>query len=86
MKHQIWIENYEENFEKLVTEIGDLRYDSLEIFLSLLSQKLKEDSIKDAERKRIKLARSLDLCSRDLDKASKNIKESWRISKPFMKS
>ncbi|MEQ8703083.1 MAG: hypothetical protein RIC19_04145 [Phaeodactylibacter sp.] len=49
MKYQKWIKNYEENFERLVTEIGDLRYDSLEIFLSLLSKKIKEDSVKDAE-------------------------------------
>ena len=85
MKHKKWITNYEENFEKLITEIGDLRYDSLEKFLFLLSKKIKQDSIKDAERTRNKLAESLDLCSQNLEKASKNIKESWRVSKPFMK-
>lgn len=85
MKHQKWIKNYEENFEKLAAEIGDLRYDSLEIFLSLLSDKIMQDSTKDAERKRSKLAKSLESCSKELKKATKNIEEAWRISKPFMK-
>ena len=80
MKHQKWIKNYEEDFEKLATEIGDLRYDSLELFLTLLSDKIKRDALKDAERKRGKLAKSLDLCSQNLRKASENIDESWRIS------
>ena len=84
MKHPKWINNYEENFEKLANEIGDLRYDSLEFFLSLLSDKIKRDSIKDSERQRTQLAKSLERCSQNLKAASENIKEAWRISKPFM--
>ncbi|MFK7807348.1 MAG: hypothetical protein AB8F74_06035 [Saprospiraceae bacterium] len=84
MKHQKWIRNYEGNFEKLATEIGDLRYDSLEVFLTLLSKKINQDSVKDADRKRIKLASSLELCSQNLENGAQHIKEAWRISKPFM--
>jgi predicted transcriptional regulator len=84
MKHEKWLNNYENNFEKLAVEIGSLRYDSLEKFLSLLSKKIEEDSEKDNERDRKKLSKSLKICSDNLNEASKSIKEAWRISKPFM--
>ena len=84
MKHQKWIKNYERNFEKLAEEVGDLRYDSLEEFLLLLSKKIGKDSVADERRGRKRLSKCLEECSKNLDSASKQIKESWRISRPFM--
>ena len=46
MKHKKWLPNYENKFEQLAEEIGDLRYDSLEKFLALLSEKIERDSNK----------------------------------------
>lgn len=84
MEHKKWINNYENDFERLAKEVGDLRYDSLEIFLSLLSRKIEEDGEKDTSRGRVKLGKSLETCSTNLKLASTQIKIAWKISKPFM--
>lgn len=84
MEHQTWIKNYEQNFEKLAEEIGDLRYDSLADFLLLLSQKIEKDGGKDRARGRVKLANALDETARQLKESSEHITEAWRICEPFM--
>jgi hypothetical protein len=83
-KHKIKIENYNGDLDQLVIEIGDLRYDVLEKFLSKLSNKIKEDGIKDESRGRVRLAKCLNLTSKELINGSKNIQEAWAISEPFM--
>jgi hypothetical protein len=75
---------YYKDFKKLADNIGDLRYDVLAEFLCLLSDKIKKDGEKDLKNGRVKLAHSLDLASKSLENAAKNIDESWTISMPFI--
>ncbi len=84
MEHKEWIDNYEDDFEKLTSEIGDLKYDALEIFLSLLSEKIAEDAMKDKARGRDKLGNSLENCAHNLKEASRNIQNAWIICEPYM--
>lgn len=84
-KHKSYINGYEENFEKLAEEIGDLRYDSLEKFLYLLSEKLSKDSFADASRNRVKLSKLLNISSSQIKLASKAINTAWIICEPHMK-
>lgn len=84
MQHKTHIE-YKNGLEDLVNDIGDLRYDTLETFIILLSEKIKNDSILDAARGRKNLALSLEKTSQSLHEAAVHMKEAWRISKPFMK-
>ena len=83
MKHKSNVDGFE-SLEKLATEIGDLKYDSLSEFLMLLSEKIKSDSKSDLERGRTKLSDSLISASDCLWESSIHIGESWRISKKFM--
>jgi hypothetical protein len=84
MKHKSWIKNYERNFEKLVEEIGDLRYDTLSEFLELLGKKIERDGQKDKSRGRINLANNLQNSAKALKESSESIKEAWRICEPYM--
>lgn len=84
MQHKDWIKGYENDFEKLATEIGDLKYDVLEKFLSLLSEKIEEDAVKDKARGRDKLGNSLENCAHNLKEASRNIQNAWIICEPYM--
>ena len=84
MKHKSWIKNYERDFEKLATEIGDLRYDALAEFLELLGHKIERDGQKDKSRGRVQLANNLQNAAKALIESAKNIKEAWRICEPYM--
>lgn len=82
-KHKTTI-SYEGGLQKLVEDISDLRYDSLYLFLTELSQKIIKDSEADYERKRVQLALSLLNAGNELSNAAGHINESWKISKPYM--
>lgn len=78
MKHKI-------NYDKLlIQELGNLRYDILEDFLFNLSKKIYEDSQKDLNNDRIKLAKSLKHASEHLNISSNHIKEAWLICKKYI--
>lgn len=68
---------YEGGLDKLVEDVGNLRYDALEEFLRQLSHKLARDGAADANRGRAKLAA-------ELHGAADHIAAAWRICKPFM--
>jgi len=76
--------DYEGPLEQLVEEIGDLRYDTLEEFLEKLSVKLREDALADYNRGRVQLAYRLNTAHYFIAFAKEQIKEAWRISKPYM--
>lgn len=76
--------DYEGPLDQLVEEIGDLRYDVLEEFLDKLSIKLREDALADYKRNRPKLAYHLNTAHYFIAFAKTQIKEAWRISKPYM--
>lgn len=76
--------DYEGSLDELVEEIGDLRYDVLEEFLDKLSNKLRKDALADYKRERPKLAYHLNSAHYFVSFAKEQIKEAWRISKPYM--
>jgi hypothetical protein len=84
MKHATDIK-YSGGLEKLAEDLGNLRYDALEKFLNLLSEKLVNDSDADRGRKRTKLAKRLNKASTLVLYAANEIKEAWKISAPYMK-
>ncbi len=84
MQHKTWIKNYEQDFERLAEEIGDLRYDSLAEFLELLAKKLSIDAGKDRDRGRRHLSDSLYEAKDSLTKAAGSISVAWRICEPHM--
>ena len=83
-KHPTKIENYDGSLEKLVNELGDLRYDALSDFLKYLSKKLEQDSLADEGRNRVQLANHLKHASFSIKESSESIKKAWKICKPFM--
>jgi hypothetical protein len=80
MIHKTSIENIN-SFEELVEEIGNLRYDKLAEFLSLLSNKIHEDGNNDFNKNRIKLAQYLRLTGNNIYDAALAIDEAWEICK-----
>jgi len=84
MEHKKQIE-YEGGLEKLVQDLGDLHYLSLQKFLELLSHKIMTDARADEDRQRPKLASALSRTGLGLKNASVDIKDAWEISKPYMK-
>jgi hypothetical protein len=69
--------DYPGGFDKLTTDIGNLRYDTLGKFLELLSKKLEADAKADEDRERYQLAKQLTY-------SAKHIKNAWKICEPFM--
>jgi hypothetical protein len=84
MKHKTTID-YEGGLEKLVEDIGDLHYLSLQKFFELLSKKMFKDAKADNDRNRPKLSITLHRSAVGLEDVAKNIGEAWKISEPYMK-
>lgn len=82
MKHETDVA-YKGGLEKLAEDIGNLRYDALAKFLCALTCKLFNDSEKDRQRGREKLARRLRDAALKLEKATDNINVAWKISAPY---
>jgi len=76
---------YEGGLEKLITDIGDLRYDALEAFLRDLSLKLRLDGCKDRTRGRVLLSIQLENAANKLLDAAAYIGIAWDISEPHMR-
>ncbi len=83
MTHYDAVQNYAGTLTELAGDIGDLRYDALVEFLTLLSAKLALDAEKDAARGRARLAAALQNGAAELSAAAQ-IESAWRIAKPFM--
>lgn len=84
MKHTDTVSRYNGSMTELVEDLGNLKYDALANFLSLLSKKIESDGEKDFNRGRIKLAASLKECSLKLKESSLPIERAWEICKPYM--
>jgi hypothetical protein len=69
--------DYPGGLEQLAADLGNLRYDSLALFLHLLSQKIEEDGNADLGRNRPKLAGHLHAAADEIARA-------WHFCKPFM--
>ena len=83
MQHKEIVEKYNGSFEELVEDIGNLRYDSLADFISLLSAKLSRDSEKDFDSGRKKLAHELHVAAYRISEAEQSIINAWEISAPY---
>jgi len=84
MIHKTTIETYPGDLKTLAVELGDLRYDALATFLQALSDKLREDGKKDADRKRKKLATHLQNTADLLNDSAEEIQSAWGICEPYM--
>ncbi len=85
MIHKSDIENYAGTMKDLAEEIGNLKYDALSKFLSLLADKIETDGDKDKSRNRVKLAKNLHNCSNKLRESKLEIDEAWIICEPYTK-
>jgi hypothetical protein len=85
-KHKKELSNYNGTFKQIATELGDLTYDSLSLFLNELSLKLLKDGEADHDRGRLKLSKCLKDAASDIKSASGSIDKAWEICKPFMGS
>lgn len=83
MVHKTSIKYYP-NLESLACEIGDLRYDALEVFLHHLALKLKQDSEADAKRGRSQLASNLMNASNLMETSAVEIGRAWKICAPYL--
>lgn len=84
MKHKTTID-YGGGMDKLVEDIGNLHYLSLQKFFELLSKKMFRDAKADNDRNRPKLSIALHRSAVGLEDVAKDIEEAWKISEQYMK-
>ena len=84
MIHREDIEQYPGTLTELANDVGDLRYDTLALFLRSLAAKLESDGEADANRGRPKLAASLHDSAERVAEAAAAIEKAWAISAPHM--
>ena len=84
MKHDIHIKDYD-SLKDLAEDIGNLRYDALQLLLEELTNKLERDYEADKGRGYDQLACGLyQICSA-FRWAARSAEKVWKISKPKMK-
>lgn len=74
----------EKDMMVVAEKISDLHYETLADLFGFLAGKIWWDSRKDKDEGRIKLSRALVGAVEGLNKASRDIKAAYEISKPFM--
>ncbi|MEM9258894.1 MAG: hypothetical protein AAGA62_04545 [Bacteroidota bacterium] len=84
MIHEATIPHFGKDWDRLATDLGDLRYDELALFLHSLSDKIKLYVDKDAARNRVKLAQELHTAAQALRESGTAIQRAWVICEPFM--
>lgn len=84
MVHREEIEKYSGTLVELASELGDLRYDALAVFLRALSEKLEQDAAADFDRGRIKLSSALRPSATSVESAASEIERAWSICAPYM--
>ena len=84
MTHYDAVQNYAGSLAALAEDIGNLRYDALAEFLTLLAAKIAQDGQKDAGRGRSQLAAVLHSSAAELAASAEHIEKAWQVAKPFM--
>lgn len=84
MQHKTDLD-YLGGLEGIAENLGNLRYDRLSHFLTMLSNKVKRDGMEDEKRGRPKLVVQLTAASTALAVASDQIAAAWKTSEPHMK-
>ena len=74
------------DMDELVEEIGDLHYESLQLFITKLQDKLTRDANKDMKAGREQLAECLYHASQGLGNANSHIRSAKEISEPYNKN
>lgn len=82
--HTREVEKYDGSLWQLANDVGNLHYDSLNIFLKFLGDKLVIDAKKDYGARRTKIAGELALAAAAIKDAEKFALKAWETSKPFM--
>ncbi|MGF1583599.1 MAG: hypothetical protein ACFCD0_30140 [Gemmataceae bacterium] len=82
--HPETVLRYPGTLDELATDVGDLRYDALVVFLQSLAAKLASDAQADEGRGRKKLAKLLRLSSEKVSGTVAEIDRAWKISAPHM--
>lgn len=85
-KHPDRVEGYTGSLEDLANSIGNLRYDALTKFFSLLAAKFKKDAQADTQRQRKLLATSLTALASSCELVGILADNVWKICKPYMKN
>jgi len=72
------------DMKHLAEDVGNLHYESLFQFLYHLSKKIEEDSIKDYQAERKKLASLLQYLGMSIYESSLRAEKVWKLVKPHM--
>lgn len=83
-KHPTKINNYQGSLKDLARDLGNLRYDRLQVFFLLLENKILEDARVDDQHGRKQLASLLNKLSIDVNKVSMTLNEIWGLCKSKM--
>jgi hypothetical protein len=81
--HPVNLPNYE-NLAELAKDIGEFRYDALEVFLGHLGNELEEQVAHDESHGRVKLVRSMRHVVESIQSAEESMHYSWRHCAPYM--
>jgi hypothetical protein len=84
MEHSQNIERYPGTLAELATELGNLRYDALAVFLHAFSEKLAADGRADGNRGRRKLSAALHDGAAKISAAAEDVERAWAICAPHM--
>jgi hypothetical protein len=84
MIHNTNVERYPGTPGELAEELGNLRYDALAEFLSLLAAKLDGDAAQDEKRGRKRLATVLRDAAAGANEAATAIQRAWKICEPHV--
>jgi hypothetical protein len=84
MVHPKTVEGYDGDLEDLAYNIGNLRYDVLEQFLTALADDLVRQSEGDLKRGRPQLASKLYKTANTIYKSRDEMGDIWNLCKPYM--
>lgn len=85
MTHRDTIDRYPGSLGELAEDIGNLRYDGLEMFLRALAAKLEADATRDEGRGRVRLAALLRGGAAHLAASAAEIQKAWHLCEPYMR-
>ena len=85
MKHLKTVPDFNGDLEELAQQVGNLRYDSLEEFLTFLADDLVRQGDADGLNGRTKLSTQLYKTAEVLYQARDEMTATWDICEPYMK-
>ncbi len=83
-KHPDKVVGFDGSIEDLARNVGNMRYDSVERFITALADDIERQADDDAKKGRTKLADVLYATAGRLYQARDEMSNSWKICKPYM--